>query len=66
MALIYEYRGPKCLQGDHNKCTLVAPLWYLNSLWRNQIKYLAVSCTMPPALQAKIKTDLEHGTCVRR
>ena len=32
-ALIYEYRGQRCLQRDFYKCTLVITLCYLNSLW---------------------------------
>ena len=32
-ALICEFRGPRCLQGDYYKCSLIATLSHLNSLW---------------------------------
>ena len=32
-AHIYEYRGPKCEHSDYYKCTLIATLYHLNSLW---------------------------------
>ena len=31
-ALIYEYRGPKCLEGDYYKCAQIAPLCHLKIL----------------------------------
>ena len=33
VTLDFNYRGPRCLQGDYYKWTLVAPLCQLYSLW---------------------------------
>ena len=38
MALIYEYRGQRYLQGDFYNGTMVAPLYNLNSLCINLIR----------------------------
>ena len=32
MINIIDHRGPRCLHGSYNKCTLIAPISNLNSL----------------------------------
>ena len=33
VTLNFNYRGPRCLQGDYYASALIATLCYMNSLW---------------------------------
>ena len=46
-ALIYKYGKPRCLQEEYYKCSLIAPLCHLKSLWSCPFQCIYMS-NFPP------------------